>query len=407
MYSDWDFKSSLEGDVNMGKSFISSFLKNMFSDTCDVQYWDGSVEKYGEGESKFKIFINHELSKRDILKDPFLTLGEAYMKNIIDFQGNIQEIIESVYKKRDSFLNKSHLFEKLYNITSHSIKKSRKDIEYHYDLGNDFYELWLDKTMSYSCAYFKNEENTLYESQLNKIDYILKKLNLMPGYTLLDIGCGWGELIITAAKKYGVKALGITLSNEQVKKVEERIKENNLEGQVEVKLMDYRELLNTGERFERIVSVGMIEHVGRKNIPRYIKDINGLLKQEGIALLHCITAQIESEPNQWIKKYIFPGGYIPSIRELVYSMGENDLHLIDLESLRLHYKKTLECWAGNFENQQDKIKEMEDETFIRMWRLYLNACAASFHYGVMDIHQFLVTKGLNNGIPMAREYLYK
>lgn len=295
----------------------------------------------------------------------------------------------------------------MYNITSHSIKKSRKNIEYHYDLGNDFYELWLDKTMSYSCAYFKNEENTLYESQLNKIDYILKKLNLMPGYTLLDIGCGWGELIITAAKKYGVKALGITLSNEQVKKVEERIKENNLKGQVEVKLMDYRELLNTGKRFERIVSVGMIEHVGRKNIPTYIKDINGLLEQEGIALLHCITAQIESEPNQWIKKYIFPGGYIPSIRELVYSMGENDLHLIDLESLRLHYKKTLECWADNFENQQDKIKEMEDETFIRMWRLYLNACAASFHYGVMDIHQFLVTKGLNNEIPMAREYLYK
>ncbi|QGU95333.1 methyltransferase domain-containing protein [Clostridium bovifaecis] len=353
------------------------------------------------------MLINSELSKKDIMKDPFLALGEAYMDNVIDFQGSIQKIIESVYKNKDSFLNKAHLFEKLYKITSHSIKKSKKDIEHHYDLGNDFYELWLDRTMSYSCAYFKNEEDSLYEAQLNKIEHILKKLNLRPGDRLLDIGCGWGELIITAAKKYGVKALGITLSNEQVKKVEERIEENSLQNQVEVRLIDYRELLDTGEKFDRIVSVGMLEHVGRKNIPTYIKDVSKLLEDGGVSLLHCITAQIESEPNQWIKKYIFPGGYIPSIRELAYNMGENNLHLIDLESLRLHYKRTLECWASNFENQLDEIKDMKDETFIRMWRLYLNACAASFHYGVIDVHQFLVTKGLNNDIPMTREHLYR
>ncbi len=377
-----------------------------------LKYNSGIVQlkKIGEGNIKFKIIINERLSKSDILRDPFLTFGEAYMNNVIDFQGNVQEIIESVYKNKDSFLHKSGLFEKLYKVTPHSIKNSKNDIKQHYDLGNDFYKLWLDKTMNYSCSYFKSKEDSLYQAQLNKVDHILKKLNLHSGQRLLDIGCGWGgDLIITAAEKYNVKSLGITLSTEQFNSVNERIKENHLEGQVEVRLLDYRELLKTGEKFHRAVSVGMLEHVGRKNIPVYMNAVSDLLEENGgVSLLHCITAQTESEANQWIKKYIFPGGYIPSIRELVYNMAENDLHLIDLESLRLHYCKTLECWAANFEHSLDEVKKLGfDDKFIRMWRLYLNSCAASFHYGVIDLHQFLLTKGLNNEIPMTRDYLYK
>lgn len=391
----------------MNKLFLNKFLKGLFSDTCEVQYWDGTVEKFGEENSKFKIFINDNIKEKDILRDPFLTLGEAYMNKAIDFDGNIQTIIESIYKNKDSFLHKASVFSKLYNVTKHSIRQNKKDIQAHYDLGNDFYSIWLDDTMSYSCAYFKTKEDTLYEAQLNKVKYILKKLNLKSGDKLLDIGCGWGELIIEAAKEYGVKATGITLSTEQVKKVNERIKENGLEDLVDVKLMDYRELLKEKIKFDRIVSVGMAEHVGRKNIPGYIKDISELLEDEGVCLLHCITAQVEGEANEWIKRYIFPGGYIPSLRELVYNMGENNLHLIDAESLRLHYSKTLECWAKNFEDNLDKVRDMKDEKFIRMWRLYLNSCAASFHYGVIDIHQFLFTKGLNNNLPMTRDYLYK
>lgn len=391
----------------MNKLFLNKFLKGLFSDTCEVQYWDGTLEKFGEGNSKFKIFINENIKEKDIIRDPFLTLGEAYMNKVIDFDGNIQTIIESIYRNKDSFLHKASVFSKLYNVTKHSIKQNKRDIQAHYDLGNDFYSIWLDDTMSYSCAYFKTKEDTLYDAQLNKVKYILKKLNLKSGDKLLDIGCGWGELIIEAAKEYGVKATGITLSTEQVKKVNERIKENGLEDLVDVKLMDYRELLKENKKFDRIVSVGMAEHVGRKNIPGYIKDISELLEEEGVCLLHCITAQVEGEANEWIKRYIFPGGYIPSIRELVYNMGENNLHLIDVESLRLHYSKTLECWAKNFEDNLDKVRNMKDEKFIRMWRLYLNSCAASFHYGVIDIHQFLFTKGLNNNLPMTRDYLYK
>ncbi|WP_065079649.1 SAM-dependent methyltransferase [Clostridium ragsdalei] len=391
----------------MNKIFFKKFLQGAFSDTVSVKYWDGSEEKYGEGDIKFKVCMNKPISEKDILRDPFLTLGEAYMDGVLDFEGNIREVIESVYKNRESFLNKADIFSKVYKILPNTLKRSKTDVQYHYDQGNDFYSLWLDKTMSYSCAYFKHENDSLYQAQLNKVDHILKKLNLKEGQTLLDIGCGWGELVLMAAKKYGVKAVGITLSKEQLKKANERIEENNLQGKVEVKLADYREIADKKEKFDRIVSVGMIEHVGRKNLSTYMEDVKNMLNPGGVSLLHCITAQTEGEVNEWIKKYIFPGGYIPSIRELVSLMADNDLHLVDVESLRLHYFKTLKCWAENFEGTMDEVKKMKDTRFIRMWRLYLNACAASFHYGVVDIHQFVFTKGLNNELPMTRKYLYE
>ncbi|OAA93695.1 SAM-dependent methyltransferase [Clostridium coskatii] len=393
--------------MGLDKIFFRKFLQSAFSDTVAVKYWDGSEEKYGEGDIKFKVCMNKPISEKDILRDPFLTLGEAYMDGILDFEGNIREILESVYKNRESFLNKADIFSKVYKILPNTLKRSKTDVQYHYDQGNDFYSLWLDKTMSYSCAYFKHENDSLYQAQLNKVDHILKKLNLKEGQTLLDIGCGWGELILMAAKKYGIKAVGITLSKEQLKKANERIEENNLQGKVEVKLADYRELADKKQKFDRIVSVGMIEHVGRKNLSTYMEDVRDMLNPGGVSLLHCITAQTEGEVNEWIKRYIFPGGYIPSIRELVSLMADNDLHLVDAESLRLHYFKTLKCWAENFEGAIDEVKKMKDTRFIRMWRLYLNACAASFHYGVVDIHQFVFTKGLNNELPMTRKYLYE
>ncbi|MFL0196693.1 class I SAM-dependent methyltransferase [Clostridium sp. WILCCON 0269] len=393
--------------MELDKIFFGKFLRNAFSDPVKVRYWDGMEEKYGDGKVKFKIHINGNIPKKDLLRDPFLAIGEAYMNNLIDFEGNIREIIESVYKNKDSFLNKAEMFSKLYKVIPGTLKRSKEDVQYHYDLGDDFYSLWLDETMTYSCAYFKEEEDSLYQAQINKVNYILKKLNLKEGQKLLDIGCGWGQLIITAAQKYGVNALGITLSEKQFEKANKKIVENNLQEKVEVKLLDYRELLKKSYEFDRIVSVGMIEHVGKKNLPSYIEDVKSMLKEGGISLLHCITAQTEGEVNQWIKKYIFPGGYIPSIRELVSLMADNDLHLIDAESLRLHYFKTLKCWAENFEGKLNEVRKLKDDKFIRMWRLYLNACSASFHYGVMDIHQFLFTKGLNNDISITRNYLYE
>lgn len=394
-----------EGEIELDKIFLKKFLKNLTKETLHIEFWDKTTETYGEGKVEFTIKFNKPLSKSKILSDPYLAFGEAYMDGSIDIEGSIQKLIESIYKNKESFLNKENFFDKLSIIKSTTIKQSKKDIQYHYDLGNDFYKLWLDKSMSYSCGYFANDNDTLYDAQKNKINYTLKKLNLKKGHRLLDIGSGWGSLIIQAAKTYGVKALGITLSQEQYHKTKERIKEENLEELVDVKLIDYRELTKLDQKFDRIVSIGMIEHVGKKNIPVYMDTINKLLTLGGVSVLHCITTQKEREVNKWSTKYIFPGGYIPSTRELVYIMPNYNFHLITIESLRKHYGKTLEHWAFTFESQLNKVREKYDESFIRMWRLYLQGCAASFNYGTIDIHQFVFTKGLNNDLPMTRAHL--
>ncbi|MDS1029226.1 cyclopropane-fatty-acyl-phospholipid synthase family protein [Bacillota bacterium LX-D] len=395
----------------MEKSFISKFLQGVQNSSFTVSYWDGTTEKYGSGEPKFKVFIKEKIPYKKILQDPSLAFGEAYMAGIIDCQGNLQEAVETLYKSDSPILNKKAF--KLINMLcnrnrkSTSIKKSKKDIHYHYDLGNDFYGLWLDETMSYSCAYFCSPEDTLYQAQLQKIDYTLKKLQLKAGERLLDIGSGWGWLIIRAAQQYGVKAVGITLSEEQYAKTKERIKELGLESLVDVELADYRTQAANGEKFDKIVSVGMVEHVGRANLPKYMEAVNTMLRPKGVSVLHCITGLTEGPSNEWIVKYIFPGGYIPSIRELIGLLPEYNFHLLDVESLRLHYARTLEHWARNFEEHVDSVREKFGERFVRMWRLYLNSCAASFKASGLNIHQIVFTKGLNNNLAMTRHYLYQ
>ncbi|UYZ38914.1 cyclopropane-fatty-acyl-phospholipid synthase family protein [Clostridium beijerinckii] len=387
------------------KIFYKTLFKNLFSDTFELKLWDGSSEIYGEGNSEFKIIFNEPIPKADIIKDPSLTFGEAYMTKKIDIEGSIQKVIESLYNNQESFLSNSDKYANLLRMATNSIKNSKKNIEFHYDIGNDFYKLWLDDTMTYSCGYFKSKSDSLTQAQKNKVEHILKKLNLKEGETLLDIGCGWGELIISAAKKYKVKAMGITLSSEQLAKVKERIKSEGLEDLLEVELVDYRELKN--RTFDKIVSVGMLEHVGQDHLAEYFSNVNNLLNDKGVSLLHCITSTEVGGNNTWIDKYIFPGGYVPAVRELINCMSDEKFTLIDAENLRLHYGRTLEHWAKNFENALPEIRKTKDETFIRMWRLYLNACAASFNSGNISIHQFVFNKGVNNDLPWTREYMYK
>ncbi len=386
------------------KVFYKTLFKNLFSDTFELKLWDGSSEIYGKGEVQFKIIFNEPIPKADIIKDPSLTFGEAYMTNKIDIEGSVQKVIESLYNNKESFLSNSDKYSSLLKIATNNIKNSKKNIEFHYDIGNDFYKLWLDDTMTYSCGYFKSKDDSLIQAQKNKVEHILKKLNLKEGETLLDIGCGWGELITSAAKKYKVKAMGITLSVEQLEKVKERIKNEGLEDLVEVQLVDYRELKN--RTFDKVVSVGMLEHVGQDHLKEYFVAVNNLLNDKGVSLLHCITSTEIGGNNTWINKYIFPGGYIPAVKELVNCMSDVGFSLNDAENLRLHYGRTLEHWAENFENALPEIRKTKDETFIRMWRLYLNACAASFNSGNISIHQFLFNKGVNNELPWTREYMY-
>ena len=391
----------------MQKFFLNKLFEHVKGGSFNVRYWDGSIEHYGEGEPQFTAVINKPLSEKEFINDPSLCVGEAYMRGDVDYEGDLRTILDVVFINRDLFERDSKVLGTIAKLIPKSADRNRKDIKHHYDIGNDFYSLWLDESMTYSCAYFEHPEDSLYQAQMNKVDYILKKLNLKEGQTLLDIGSGWGELIIRAAKQYGVKSLGVTLSEEQVAKTKERIKNENLEGLVDVKLQDYRELASAGAKFDRLVCVGMIEHVGRANIPDFIAEADSLLKYGGVFLLHTITKQVETATNAWIEKYIFPGGYIPSIRELVSTLPEHDFYIKDMESLRLHYARALEFWADNFEKNLDNVRKIFDEPFIRMWRIYLNSCIYSFLYRAIDVHQFLLEKGINNELPMTRNYLYK
>ncbi len=393
--------------MEINKNIVKSIAEHLSDRPFDLEYWDGEIIKYGEGEPEFKLIIKNFPSKKELLADPSVALGEAYMKGDIDIEGDLQKFFESIIRNKDSFMNKNTVFRLASKIKAPSLIKSKKDIAHHYDIGNDFYSLWLDKTMSYSCGYFKNPTDTLYDAQMNKIHHILKKLNLKEGQHLLDIGCGWGYLIIEAAKLYKVKALGITLSEEQFKKAKERIKQEGLEDLVDVQLMDYRNLEKSNLEFDRIVSVGMAEHVGHANLPLFFKNVDSVLKESGLFLLHNITNLVETEGNKWITTYIFPGGYLPTLREELNIAADINFRTLDVESLRLHYMKTLEEWCKNFMNHLDEEKDMFDDEFLRMWHLYLATCAAAFHYWDIDIHQILFSKGINNTLPMTRKYLYE
>ena len=392
--------------MDLDKIFIKKFVNKETTTPFTMKFWDGEEVKIGDGSSKFKVNLYEPLNKKDFLNSASLALGEAYMNKSIDIEGDLYLALDTLLSNIKSSPTNNKALPKIFSKSTSKLKQ-KKDVSSHYDIGNDFYSLWLDDTLSYSCAYFKNENDTLYDAQMNKIHHTLKKLNLKEGESLLDIGCGWGTLLIEAAKKYKVKGLGITLSDEQYKKFSGRIVEENLQDYLEVRLMDYRDLEKSGLTFDKVVSVGMLEHVGRTNYDLYFKNINAVLKKGGVFVLHYISGMKETEGDAWIKKYIFPGGMIPSLREIINISAENNYCTVDVESLRLHYMKTLLEWYKNFEDNIDEISTKFDEKFIRMWKMYLCSCAAAFNNNITDLHQIVFTKGANNNHPLTREYLYK
>jgi len=393
----------LEG-VDLEKKMLQQLFKLIKDGSFVVVFWDGSEEKYGEGPPFFKLKIRNRFIARNLVKNPSLVFCEAYMDGQIELEGEIAEVIKLIHLNKE-FIEKftdGKVAQKVASVLINYIEKQKKDVQYHYDIGNDFFRLWLDPTMSYSCAYFRSPSDSLENAQIQKIDYSLKKLQLSAGETLLDIGCGWGYLIIRAVQQYGVRATGITVSKEQYEKTRERISEMQLDHSIEVLLMDYRELIKTGRKFSKIISIGMFEHVGRSNMTLYMAALRDLLEQGGLSLLHTITHPVEGPVNPWIEKYIFPGGYIPSLREIVWLLPDYDFHVLDIESLRMHYAMTLDRWAERFEVNVNKVRELYGERFVRMWRLYLRSCAASFRYSGLSIYQILFSKGLVNDLPLTR-----
>lgn len=380
--------------------FLTSYLGGIIPVAFRIQSGEESMI-VGRDRPEFTVTLNEDLDKKELLTSTSLALGEAYMKEELEVDRDLYEVLNLFLGQMGKFKTDKSALKKLI-LTSKAKKNQEKEVRSHYDIGNEFYRLWLDETMNYSCGYFKNAEDTLYDAQVNKADHILEKLQLQEGMTLLDIGCGWGFLLMRAAKKYGIKGTGITLSKEQYQKFSEDIEREGLKDCLQVELMDYRDLKHSGAQFDRVVSVGMLEHVGRGNYELFMENAEAVLKPEGLFLLHYISAQKEHEGDPWIKKYIFPGGTIPSLREIIDILPEYEFHVLDIESLRRHYNRTLLCWRENFLKHRAEIARMQGEEFTRMWELYLASCAATFNNGIIDLHQILVSKGINNRLPMTR-----
>lgn len=364
---------------------------------------NGKEYYIGEGEPEFTVDFRRPIPLTDLMTSTSLALGEAYMDGSLEIEGNLYHALDHFLGQMDKFSTNESALKKLM-FTSVAKKNQQREVQSHYDIGNDFYKLWLDETLCYSCGYFLHEDDTLYQAQVNKVDYILKKLYLKEGMSLLDIGCGWGFLLIEAAKKYGIRGVGITLSKEQYNEFRKRITEEHLEQQLTVELMDYRDLPGYGQKFDRVVSVGMVEHVGRDNYQLFMDCANQIIKPGGLFLLHFISGLKEHAGDPWIKKYIFPGGMVPSLREMLSCAAEDGFHTMDIENLRLHYNRTLLCWEKNFREHIDEVQNKFDERFVRMWDLYLSACAATFHNGIIDLHQILFTAGISNDLPSVRWY---
>ncbi len=378
--------------------FMSRFDENPFEIVINDE-----KHLIGEGEPTFSVTFKKVPAVSELMTSTSIALGEAYMNGDIQIEGELYDVLNMFLGQLGKFSTNQSKLKKLI-FTSKSKQNQKKEVSSHYDIGNDFYKLWLDETMSYSCGYFKNDTDTLYEAQCNKVDRTLEKLDLHEGMSLCDIGCGWGFLLIRAAKKYKVHGLGITLSSEQKKEFERRIAEEHLEDYLSVELLDYRDLPKTGKLFDRVVSIGMVEHVGRGNYEEFMQCAKSILKPGGLFLLHYISALKEYPGDAWIKKYIFPGGVVPSLREIINIAGDMRFYTLDVESWRRHYNKTLLCWNKNFQEHRDEVVKMFDEKFARMWELYLCACAATFMNGIIDLHQILFTNDVNNDLPMTRWY---
>lgn len=373
-----------------------------------VQFWDGVKRSFGSSEPQFILTFVTKRAAEHVIESGSLGFGEEYMAGDIQVEGDFKQLLR--FGTDAAFLNlplglKAKLAIKHLRQTSlNTLSRSQKHVAHHYDRGNDFYKLWLDETMAYSCAYFRYENDTLEQAQQQKYEHICRKLQLKAGETLVDIGCGWGGMLIYAAKHYGVRGLGCSLSKQQVEYATELVKREGLSEKISIVLEDYRNI--TGE-FDKFVSVGMFEHVGKQFIPAFMEKVQSILKRGGIGLLHTIGEERSMPGDPWTLKYIFPGGYIPTLDEIVRTMGEVGFVPTDIENLRLHYAKTVEEWIIRYEAQIKKVEAMFDASFVRMWRMFLNGCVVNFRYGTPRLYQVLFTNGLNNTLPLTREHLYR
>ncbi len=393
---------------------LIKFLNNLFKYDGFILI-DSNLKKFVIGkpikENPITIKLLDKKLSYKLLMNPDLYFGEAYSDgSLIIENGTLTEFLEIAFRNigRGDINIYGTILKKIkgtyrYLTNFNKIVKSKKNVSHHYDISEKLYDLFLDSNRQYSCAYFKNENDTLEDAQNNKIDHIIKKLKIEPNQKVLDIGSGWGTLALSIAQKTKASVTGITLSENQLEYSKKKAKEMNLSNQVEFKLIDYRQL---NEKFDRVVSVGMFEHVGRKFYNTYFNQVSKMLKDKGVALIHTIgSSNPPRAPQPWITKYIFPGGYTPSLSEVARPIENSGLIISDIEVLRMHYAHTLRHWKERFLSRKEDVLTMFDEKFYRMWEFYLASCEMAFKWGDQVVFQFQLSKD-NITVPNTRDYIY-
>ena len=392
---------------------IFSILKKVkFKGRIEITDYKGKIYQYGEGNPFSKIRFNNKSIEQKLVKNPSLYLGEGYMDgDIIIEQGSLDDFLNIITASYDDFISRNSFFkmyEKIANFFKffHQINRilqSKKNVTHHYDLNENMYRLFLDKDMQYSCAYFHNKNISLDQAQHDKKKHIIQKLRINENMSVLDIGCGWGGMALQIAKDTGASVKGITLSENQFATAQRRAQEEGLNEKVTFALQDYRHETNI---YDRIVSVGMFEHVGVNYFPVFFSKTYEILKDTGVFLLHTIGQRSKpSATSPWIRKYIFPGGYIPSLSEIVKVTEKYNINVTDIEVLRSHYAYTLDCWYKNTIQHKNEIIKMFDKRFLRMWEFYLLISKYSFVNMGNVVFQIQISKNINN-IPLTRNYIY-
>ncbi|HVL54892.1 MAG TPA: cyclopropane-fatty-acyl-phospholipid synthase family protein [Burkholderiaceae bacterium] len=378
-----------------------------------VSLWDGTRIPLGS-EQRVQVQLKSLSAAKYLMNPSLASLGEAFVEGHIDVEGNVAEVIDVAEKLSREGGGGESALGKLPNwLARHTRRSDKKAIEYHYDVSNEFYARWLDPAMVYSCAYFRTGSEDLATAQRNKLDHICRKLRLKPGESLLDIGCGWGALVIHAAERYGVHAVGITLSNNQFGLARERVAQAGLSDRIEIRLQDYRDVPGS-ETFDKISSVGMFEHVGLKNLGEYFQIVARLLKPGGVALNHGITSSDTDNRSvglgggDFIDRYVFPDGELPHVALAIRELSAAGLELVDAESLRRHYALTLRQWSAAFERNLPELTQLAGERRARIWRVYLAGCAHAFARGWVNIYQLLAIKSPDgqSPLPLTRDYMY-
>jgi len=398
----------------------------------NVRLWDGSYWP-DAGQRDATIILNRPSALREmLLEGTEVALGEAYVHGAFNVEGDMEaafELSDLIVEQTEGWSKKLKLGYLLHRLPEfnhgngavqpaqlsgarHSTHRDRAAIGFHYDVSNEFYQLWLDPAMAYSCAYFSQPEQSLEEAQRHKFRHICRKLGLQPGQHLLDIGCGWGGLLIYAAQNHGVTGEGITLSTKQLELAQERIREAGLQDSVTVRLLDYRNLQGR-DAFDAVVSVGMVEHVGRKMLPEYFRQAHRVLKPGGLFLNHGIglgPRPLPEESGSFIQQYVFPDTDLLSIGDMLNHAEGAQWGVRDVESLREHYALTLRHWVSRLEANHAEAVRLVGEPAFRVWQLYMSGCAYGFQVGQLSIYQSLLVKLLPDGTsvaPMTREGWYR